>query len=158
MVPWAVLITGAVGVGGTALGAWLNGKTQTKTLRLSLDAENDRARLAEKRRIYARCTTAFLTMERAGRDFQNAAAGQGGYNAELNLTKASDALRDSMSELILIAPKHIRDTAQAAIQNEVRRMASHVDPAPGETNAGESTTNVPSWDSFTWPCAPTLAR
>ena len=59
MFPWEVLITGAVGVGGTALGAWLNGRSQTKTLRLSLDAENERARLAQKRQIYANCMAAF---------------------------------------------------------------------------------------------------
>jgi hypothetical protein len=62
MFPWQLLITGAVGVGGTALGAWLNGRTQTKTLRLSLDAENERARLARKRQMYTDCVTTFAEM------------------------------------------------------------------------------------------------
>ena len=53
MFPWEVLITGAVGIGGTSLGAWLNGRMQTRNLGLSIDAENKRARLTDKQRIYA---------------------------------------------------------------------------------------------------------
>jgi hypothetical protein len=57
---WATVIpavvTGAVGIagiGGTILSAKLTAKTQTANLGLSIGAENHRARLAEKRRIYA---------------------------------------------------------------------------------------------------------
>lgn len=52
---WGYVITGAVGIAGTALGSWLTGRTQTNNLRLNIDAENKRAQTAEKRRIYASC-------------------------------------------------------------------------------------------------------
>jgi hypothetical protein len=57
---WATVIpavvTGAVGIagiGGTILSARITTKAQTANLRLSIDAENTRARLADKRYIYA---------------------------------------------------------------------------------------------------------
>jgi hypothetical protein len=66
MIPWGVLITGIVGVGGTALGAWLNGRMQTKTLRLGINAENERARLAERRRVYAHSLAAIDKLHMTG--------------------------------------------------------------------------------------------
>jgi hypothetical protein len=69
MVPWeATLVAGiaggVIGVGGTYLGAWLTGRTQTANLKLSIDAENKRNRLAEKRRIYASCLASYEPMTR----------------------------------------------------------------------------------------------
>ena len=59
MVSWTTLITGiaggVIGVGGTSLGAWLTGRTQTANLKLSINAERERARIADKRQTYARC-------------------------------------------------------------------------------------------------------
>ena len=104
MVPWAVLITGAVGVGGTALGAWLNGRTQTKTLRLSLDAENARARLAEKRRVYAALLAALNNYSRLGRSLDL------DPSLPLNRTELNDAqarIFDAASEVIVIAPRQL---------------------------------------------------
>jgi hypothetical protein len=52
MVPWSMIITGAVGVagiGGTLLGA----RWQTAGVKLGIEAEDERARRAEKRRVYA---------------------------------------------------------------------------------------------------------
>jgi hypothetical protein len=64
-VDWAqvtpVAITGAVGiagVAGTIIAAKLAGNTATQNVRLSVNAEDDRARLADKRRIYARAIAA----------------------------------------------------------------------------------------------------
>ena len=57
---WATVIpavvtgaVGIVGISGTILSARLTAKSQTANLRLSIGAENHRAQLAEKRRIYA---------------------------------------------------------------------------------------------------------
>jgi hypothetical protein len=59
MVSWTTLITGIVGavigVAGTSLAAWLTGRTQTANLQLSIDAERERTRIADKRQTYARC-------------------------------------------------------------------------------------------------------
>jgi hypothetical protein len=56
MISSDVLVTGAVGIagiGGTILAAWMTAKGQTSNLLLGVDAEDRRAQLAEKRRIYA---------------------------------------------------------------------------------------------------------
>ena len=39
------------GIGGTILAAWMTGKSQTANLVLSINAESERNRLAEKRRM-----------------------------------------------------------------------------------------------------------
>lgn len=62
-------ITGAVGIagiGGALLSARITSKSAAENLRTSIAAEDARANLAEKRRIYANCLgalTAFLTAE-----------------------------------------------------------------------------------------------
>ena len=58
MAAWETLVAGIsgglVGVGGTYLGAWRTGRTQTTNLKLSIEAEREQARLADKRQVYAR--------------------------------------------------------------------------------------------------------
>lgn len=52
------IITGAVGlagIGGSLVSAKMAGKSAAKNLRTTLAVENERAKLAEKRRIYANC-------------------------------------------------------------------------------------------------------
>lgn len=54
-------ITGAVGIagiGGTVLSATITRKSAAENLRISIDAENERIKLAEKRRIYAQALAA----------------------------------------------------------------------------------------------------
>ena len=56
MVPWDVVVTGAVGIagiGGTILATRMTAKVQTANLLVSINAENNRVQVAEKRRIYA---------------------------------------------------------------------------------------------------------
>lgn len=57
---WATIIppvvtgvVGIAGIGGAILSVKITTKSQAANLRLSIDAENNRARVAEKRRIYA---------------------------------------------------------------------------------------------------------
>jgi hypothetical protein len=113
MFPWQLLITGAVGVGGTALGAWLNGRMQNKNLRLSLDAENKRARVAEKRRIYAACQSAFwrtnlaVTAQRGARS----ASEKEKAEALFSMSKALDSMLQTFNELLLIAPDSVTECA-----------------------------------------------
>jgi hypothetical protein len=65
VVDWATMasiavtgVVGIAGVGGANYAAKISGKSATKAARLSLTGESDRARLAEKRRIYARAIAA----------------------------------------------------------------------------------------------------
>src|SRR5215470_453593 len=61
---WPAIVTG-IALAGIAATYW-QGKRATQAasenLRNSIDAENERARLAEKRRIYAACQAAFTAM------------------------------------------------------------------------------------------------
>lgn len=57
MTDLSVIVTGIVGVagiGGTILATRMMGKNQTANLILSINAQGEHNRLAEKRRIYAR--------------------------------------------------------------------------------------------------------
>ncbi len=106
MVPWPNLITGAVGVagiGGTILAAWMTGKRQTANLKLSINAENQRARVAEKRRIYASCQASFNRLLAAARRPQH-------DDAELDSAAAGASA--AVSELVLIAPDDIGQQAE----------------------------------------------
>jgi hypothetical protein len=62
-VDWAIVITGVVGlagIGGTLLSAGMASKSASENLRISISAEDARAKLAEKRRIYASCLAALM--------------------------------------------------------------------------------------------------
>ena len=64
MTSWDVVVTalvGVAGIGGTILTAWLTTKSQAENLRYSIQTENERARLAETRSIYAEF---FASMDR----------------------------------------------------------------------------------------------
>jgi hypothetical protein len=58
-----VIVTGVVvgsasGIIGAICGAWMTGRSQIAGLKLGIAAENERAKIAEKRRVYARCIAA----------------------------------------------------------------------------------------------------
>src|SRR5215471_18310757 len=87
-------VVGLAGIGGTLWQGKRSREAQTADLKASLDAtadnlkvginaENERARLAEKRRIYARCTTALLRVQKAGAAMESAASHEGGEDADL---------------------------------------------------------------------------
>jgi hypothetical protein len=113
MIPWAVLITGAVGIGGTALGAWLNGRTQTKTLQLSISAENERAQLARKRQMYADCMTAFTAVifTIAVLEQELARKKESSQDAQAQYQKAVDATFTALAALELGAPREVSSPA-----------------------------------------------
>lgn len=118
MVPWDVVVTGAVGVagiGGTILAAWMTGKCQTADLKLGINAENARARLAEKRRIYANCQASFdrlFTAAVAVRGDERSADAALRANQDAELSSANAAVLPALSELILIAPDDIAGQAE----------------------------------------------
>ena len=111
MVPWQTLITGIVGIagiGGTILAAWMTGKRQTANLELSIGAENERHRLAEKRRIYAACQASFENMLRATLEFKIHHTRADPPSAWVNAPiEAGTAMNVAISELRLVAPIEI---------------------------------------------------
>ena len=119
---WPAIVTGivigVVGLAGIAAAYW-QGKRATKaaseSLRTSIDIENARARLAEKRRIYAACQAAFTAMR--VESITHRVAYQPPPNqdqrdaAELALNQARRAMLNATGELLLIAPAGVRKLA-----------------------------------------------
>lgn len=116
----SVAITGAVGiagVAGTITAAKLGARTATQNVRLSVSAEDRRARLADKRQIYARALTAVdIAVRRAAYEHGrreklgtvDATAARESYEA---LLRAGEAL----SELQLLASSPVIDASVEAM-------------------------------------------
>jgi hypothetical protein len=130
MVPWeATLVAGiaggVIGVGGTCLGAWLTGRTQTANLLLSIDAENKRNRQADKRQTYARFVASFDEIVTAV-TYSMAAFKPGGLSESLTgdesgvLRAVTDAVKvmwRAEGEVALIAPPDLaRLSHETALQ------------------------------------------
>jgi hypothetical protein len=119
---WPAIVTGivigVVALAGIAATYW-QGKRATQAasenLRNSVDAENERARLAEKRRIYAACQAAFTAMRIESIThrvaYQPPPSQDQRDAAELALNQARHAMLHVTSELLLIAPEGLRKIA-----------------------------------------------
>lgn len=115
MVPWDVIVTGAVGIagiGGTILATRMTGNAQTRNLLVSIDAENKRAHIAEKRRIYAEFLATVDTEMKATLNYRRI-KGQGVSGEEKDaafdeLMRAGGVMMEKSMELKLIAPRDIR--------------------------------------------------
>lgn len=111
VVPAAITgVVGLAGIGGALLSARMTGKSDAENLRTSISAEDRRARLAEKRRIYANCLatlTIAATARAEAHDRQGAAA-------------ALVAAANAAFEVKLIAPRTVcgfTDPAMSRLAN-----------------------------------------
>jgi hypothetical protein len=127
----SVAITGAVGVAGVAgtiISARIAGKSARDSAGLSINAEADRARLAEKRRIYARALGALDSAALAvvaARSWR--AQADSGEESTEALAKAAESrahanalvgpAHNAVSELRLIAPGGAGALASKALTN-----------------------------------------
>jgi hypothetical protein len=119
---WPAIVTGvATGVVGLAgiVAVYWQGKRATETASenfgRSIEVQEQRARLAEKRRIYAACQAAFTAMRiesithrvayQPPPDHEQRAA------AELALNQVQRAMLNATSELLLIAPNGVSKIA-----------------------------------------------
>jgi hypothetical protein len=119
---WPAIVTGivigVVGLAGIVATYWQGkraAEAASKSLRKSIDVENERARLTEKRRIYAACHAAFTAMRIES--ITHRVAYQSPPNqeqrdaAELVLNQVQRAMLNATGELLLIAPKGVRKIA-----------------------------------------------
>ncbi len=107
MVSWIPIATGVaggavVGVAGTIVGAWL-------TPWVSGRSQNEQARRADKRQVYATCLDSLEKMLRPIRDYR---ASPNDVKSKLALDAAADAMFVALLELKLIAPKEVRCCAE----------------------------------------------
>jgi hypothetical protein len=119
MVDLGVIITGAVGlagIGGTILAARMTGTSQIAGLKLSISAENDRSRLAEKRTIYATCLASFEAMRERVVIFKllDTEASQNKPSAWATaVAQAASDVAIAVAQLKLIAPATVGPLADA---------------------------------------------
>jgi hypothetical protein len=124
MVPWGTLMTGAVGLAGIG-GTFWQGKrareaasrdlresldTGTRNLLTSISAENERVRIAEKRRIYATCQASFeniLQPVMAHRGIADSPSSEERGAVAAAVLAAETAMSAALSELKLIAPGRV---------------------------------------------------
>jgi len=131
-----VIVGSASGIGGALLGAWMNGRSQLSALKLTITAENERARNAEKRRIYARCmaacetATSALIVDRIAAERGTPEQKDAAFAA---LQEAYDAKAIAFAELDLIAPDsvvHAGDHLSEACDQFMLESSAQVDNRP----------------------------
>jgi hypothetical protein len=121
-VDWTIVVSGAItaavgiaGVTGTIIAAKIAGNSARESARLSIKAESDLARIADKRRVYARALAAVhaaaSAAESAARATSDGKSGEVRSAAERRWNEAGWAVTDAMSELRLIAPGPVGDQA-----------------------------------------------
>lgn len=119
---WPAIVTGivigVVGLAGIAATYWQGkraAEAASQNLRRSIDVENERTRLAEKRRIYAACQAAFTAMRIESIThrvaYQPPADQEQRDAAELALNQVQRTMLNATSELLLIAPNGVRKIA-----------------------------------------------
>jgi hypothetical protein len=121
-----VLVGSASGVCGAVLGAWINGRSELAGLRLNIEAQNDRARFADKRGIYAQCLAALDNCNHSLgrlRRLQQGAAGSA--VAADQYDRAWQDCAAKVNELGLVAPDKVRFVALTA-SSRLYRLAELV--------------------------------
>lgn len=119
---WPTIVTGivigVVGLTGIAATYWQGkraAEAASQNLRRSIDAGNERALLADKRRIYAACQAAFTAMQIESITHRVAYQPPPDQTqrdaAELALNQARRAMLNATGELLLIAPAGVRKLA-----------------------------------------------
>jgi hypothetical protein len=116
----AVIVTGLVGAAGIAgalLSAGLTARWQLVSLKVGIAAENERARLAEKRRIYAQFLGSSVNV-RLAIIYNDLLA-----NSDQPTSELTDRITATMSEwanrgyeVALIAPKNVGDLVETSVK------------------------------------------
>ena len=145
---WAPVVSGfligaASGIGGAVLGAWMNGRSQLKALRISVDAEDNRSKLADRRHLYA------LFISKAN-DLGNAVysysrpAGKNKSQIEserIDLEAARKSVLQTANEIILVAPADVVDAVSEMYDNLITLYDKACD-GMREIDADETTSNL----------------
>jgi hypothetical protein len=111
-VDWGIVVTGVVGlagIGGALLSVRMTSNSAADNLRTTISAEAARARLAEKRRIYANCLVALTAYTHAAGSLAQGAelspAEYAGLEEDSDRTRMAAVL--ATSEVYLIGPPEV---------------------------------------------------
>ena len=137
------VVTGVVGLAGIMALYWQGKRateTASQTFRRSINVQQDRARLAEKRRIYAACQATFTAMHIESITHRVAYQPPPDQDqrdaAELALNQVQRSMLNATSELLLIAPDDVRKLAANLADSYVSYIAATVHGAPLDEPAG----------------------
>jgi hypothetical protein len=106
----SIAITGLVGIAGvvgTIVAAKIASKSATKDLKLSINAESDRARRAEKRQIYAESLAAFTEVSWASFEYLQQTIKEDRDASRVRLKTLLDGILKALGEARLIASPEI---------------------------------------------------
>lgn len=129
MTELAVIVTGAVGAAGiigSLAAVWLTGRAQTANLKLSIGSENERARISEKRRVYAKALACFavtpvvLVLSDSEEIFERTLKERVNAIAEVMLIapqKVADLAEEVMDEFALMSTRIMRFAEEATPEN-----------------------------------------
>jgi hypothetical protein len=114
-----IIVTGALvgsvsGVAGAILGAWVSGKSALAGLKLTIEAEKESARFADKRTVYAQCLAA---LDSCKQSLQRHRELRGTAESAAAAEKYDRAWQDcaaKVNELGLVAPDEVRFVALTA--------------------------------------------
>jgi hypothetical protein len=121
-----VLVGSASGVVGTVLGAWISGRSQRAVLKVNIEAENSRARFADKRAIYAQCLAALDTCHHSLERLRRLRGASGFAVAADQYDGAWQDCSAKVNELGLVAPDEVRFVALTA-SSRLYRLAELVE-------------------------------
>jgi hypothetical protein len=128
MFPWETLITGVVGLAGIGGTLWQGKRSReaqtadlkasfdatAENLKVGIDAENDRARRAEKRQVYANCISSFGTAINEIARFHTYTEDPKAYPFMEEYARAIGVVLNAVSEVQLIAPPNMMLLARRA--------------------------------------------
>jgi hypothetical protein len=136
-----VIVAGALvgsvsGVAGAILGAWVSGKSALAGLKLTIEAEKESARLADKRAVYAQC---LASLDNCKHSLQQLRQQRGTAESAAAAQKYDRAWQDcaaKVNELGLVAPDGVRFVALTA-SGRLYRLAELADSSHDEFRGAE---------------------
>jgi hypothetical protein len=115
---WAIVVTGVVGlagIGGTLLSARMAARSAVENLRTSISAEDARAKVAEKRRIYASCLAALGAHATANAFPLTTVSPEAGIRFQEEIIRTRSTAMNAVFEVQLISPSEVAGLANITL-------------------------------------------
>jgi hypothetical protein len=121
-----VLVGSASGIGGAICGAWMTARSNLPALKLSINAERERARLADKRQVYARYMASLTDVIVAGSKLGDSVdvSPEEHKAMAVALADSEGPMIAAMSEVKLIAPDDLGRLADEVASKVSRAMGA----------------------------------
>ncbi len=136
-----IIVTGALvgsvsGVASAILGAWVSGRSALSGLKLTIQAQQESARHADKRAVYAQCLTALHNCKHSLQQLQDLRGTAESAAAAEKYDRAWQDCAAKVNELGLVAPDEVRFVAVTA-SSRLFRLAELADSGHDEFRSTE---------------------